>query len=115
MNQDFQINEYVWDRVREGSAIVIGFSEETGRYTVAEIVLPARKLGRVALRRAEELCRYVKLIVPEDEAEAAEIVLGGLTKRDGIGLIPEPMLEKIKRITDRVRDGRVQRGIVRGG
>jgi hypothetical protein len=110
VTQDFQINEYVWDRVREGSAIVIGFSEETGRYTVAEIVLPARKLGRVALRQAEELCRYVRLIVPEDEAEALDAVLGGTVSEAH----PNVLGDSLARFIKRLRDGRRDRGLLRG-
>lgn len=107
---DFQINEYVWDRVREGSAIVIGFSEETGRYRVAEIVLPARKLGRVALRQADEICRYVRLIVPEDEVEALDVVLGG-----NMSVIhPKRLGDSLGRFTRRLREARTARGIVRG-
>jgi hypothetical protein len=110
VDQDFQINEYVWDRVREGSAIVIGFSEETGRYTVAEIVLPARKLGRVALRQTEELCRYVRLIVPEDEVEALDAVLGGTISEAH----PKQLGDSLGRFIKRLRDGRRDRGLLRG-
>jgi len=113
VDQDFQINEYVWDRVREGSAIVIGFSEETGRYTVAEIVLPARKLGRVALRQAEEICRYVRLIIPEDEAQAMGLTLGAVLADDA-DLQPKELAASLGRLKSRLQTARIERGLLRG-
>lgn len=71
----FSLNEYVWDLVWKGPAIVVGSLEEAGRLAVAEIVLPARQLGRVAHRRPSEICRYVRLIVPEEEAMQVHGVL----------------------------------------
>jgi len=64
----FDINEYVWDRTREGPGVVVGYDPRLSLpYTVAEIN-EQRKLGRVGYRSDETLCRYVRLIVPEDEA-----------------------------------------------
>lgn len=71
----FSTNEYVWDHVWKGPAIVVGSLEEAGRLAVAEIVLPARRLGRVAHRRSDQISRYVRLLVPEDEAIQVEGVL----------------------------------------
>ena len=107
----YEVNEYVWDRVREGPGIVIGLLEETDRFTVAEIVLPARKLGRVAHRRRDEICRYVHLLLPEDEAEAAETLVGGSVGR---GLDLESQLGALLgRFAKRLKGARVERGIIR--
>jgi hypothetical protein len=65
----FDINEYVWDRTRDGPGVVVGYDPLLPLpYTVAEIN-EQRKLGRVGYRSDEALCRYVRLIVPEDEAQ----------------------------------------------
>jgi hypothetical protein len=108
----YRVHEYVWDRVRQGPAIVVGVLGGTNRLTVAEIVLPDRKLGRVAHRRPSELSRYVHMLVPEDEAEAAEVVLGGLVKRRGVGLIPDRLLDPLSAFTKRIKEAREERGII---
>lgn len=65
----FQINEYVWDRTREGPGVIVGYTEGLPLpYSVAEITKNNNRLGRVGYRADRGLCRYVKLIVPEDEA-----------------------------------------------
>lgn len=68
---DLQINEYVWDRTWDGPAIVTMLEIEAGatRYRVAEIN-EQRKLGRTAWRDRDQLCRYVRVLIPEDEALA---------------------------------------------
>jgi hypothetical protein len=69
---EFEINEYVWDRVRKGPAIVVGNDErvEGFPYTVAEIITTpfgTQNLGRIAYRTEIELCYYAKVVMPEDE------------------------------------------------
>lgn len=68
----FALYEYVWDLTWEAPALVVGVQGDL--LTVAEIG-PDRSLGRVAHRREAELSRYVKLIVPEAEAEAVQSAL----------------------------------------
>lgn len=74
----FEVNEYVWDCPRRGPAIVVGIDWTTGtpRYTVAEIILSSRRLGRVASRREDELERYVNLAVSEKGAQRLHSLLG---------------------------------------
>lgn len=69
---DFAINEFVWDRVWRGPAVVVGTQGD--KLIVAEIIGETRGLGRVAHRDPDQLCRYVKLIVPEDEAAAVQAI-----------------------------------------
>lgn len=97
----FQINEYVWDRLRDGPGIVVGINEELELpYSVAEITPDGKKLGRVGYRKDEKLCRYVKLIVPEDEAIRA---LDLLDTGSGIGLDD--------RLYERIEQALKQRGV----
>lgn len=103
----FGLREYVWDRVWDGPAIVVSVDETTGIHTVTEIVLPAQKFGRVAHRSEDDLCRYVKLVIPEDEAEVAETLTG--TAADILPEAVEPLADKFAK---RVRKAREQRGIV---
>lgn len=66
----FALNEYVWDRTREGPGMVVGYDERLELpYTVAEIN-DQRKLGRIGFRSDATLCRYVRVLLPEDEAVA---------------------------------------------
>jgi hypothetical protein len=102
------INEYVWDRIRERPGIVIGINEELELpYSVAEII-DAKKLGRVGYRKEEFLCRYVKLIVPEDEAKEALTLLEDAEdweyEKDLTG-----------KLASRIRDALVKRGVLPGG
>lgn len=65
----FAINEYVWDRTREGPGIVVGYDERLALpYTVAEIT-EQRRLSRIGYRSDDSICRYVRLILPEDEVQ----------------------------------------------
>jgi hypothetical protein len=99
----FSINEYVWDHTWKGPAIVVGSLEEAGRLAVAEIVLPARRLGRVAHRLPSEICRYVRLIVPEDEAAQVLRVVGSSLDFDQRG---DPLLTAFKGRLKAVCDAR---------
>lgn len=69
--EKFGVNEYVWDCLRQGPAVVIGVDWTTGsvRYTVAEIILSSKSLGRVASRKEDELERYVNLAISESAAQ----------------------------------------------
>lgn len=104
----FELREYVWDRVWKSPAMVVAFKEENERYTVVEIVSSQQKYGRVAKRVESDICRYVKLIVPEDEAELAERLVGF-----GVG---EHMTKMERELADdfanRVLGARQRRGIV---
>lgn len=72
----FAVNEYVWDRVREGPAVIVQMPKEGEPYTVAEIIeYPTNHLGRLAHRGEADLCRYVKVLLPEDEAQDAARLL----------------------------------------
>lgn len=106
----FGLREYVWDRVWEGPAIVVGVDEKTDLHTVVEIVLPNQKFGRTAKRWPADLCRYVKLIVPEDEAEVAETLTG--TAAD---ILPESVQPLADSFAKRVLRAREKRGIVGAG
>lgn len=103
----FGLREYVWDRVWKSPAIVVGVDETTGFHTVTEIVLPAQKFGRVARRSEYDLCRYVKLIVPEDEAEVAERLVG--FSGDALTNMEKQLCSDF---ATRTRSARLQRGIV---
>lgn len=103
----FEHREYVWDRIWEGPAMVIGVDDVPDTYTVVEIVLPAQKYGRVARRSEKQLCRYVKLIVPEDEAEVAETLTG--TAADILPGSAQPLADSFAK---RVRKAREKRGII---
>lgn len=67
----YEVNEYVWDCPRRGPAIIVAIdlTTPTPIYTVAEIILSSRRLGRVARRREEELERYVNLSISEKAAQ----------------------------------------------
>lgn len=71
----YEDREYLWDRVRGGPCVVVGTKPDKALYVVAEIVGSPPKLGRVASRTEGELCRYVKAIIPEDEAFEAQVLL----------------------------------------
>lgn len=82
----FEPREYVWDRVWESPAVVV--SEPQGSpasYTVAEID-QWRRLGRVAQRTENQLCRYVRVILPEDEADAIVKTYGKRTTSEKVSL-----------------------------
>lgn len=67
----FEFNEYVWDRVWGGPAIVVSINERPGvsrPYVVGEITRANKSLGRTAARSEGGLCRYVSVKIPEDEA-----------------------------------------------
>lgn len=68
---EYRVNEYVWDRPRRGPAVVVAIdlTAPPPIYTVAEIILSSRQLGRVASRREDELERYVNLSIPEKAAQ----------------------------------------------
>jgi len=53
---EFEINEYVWDRVRRGPAVVVGNDERVEGFPYT-----------VAYRTEIELCYYAKVVMPEDE------------------------------------------------
>lgn len=102
----FSINEYVWDRLRDGPGIVVGISEILELpYSVAEITPDGKKLGRVGYRKDEGLCRYVKLIVPEDEAQLILSTTVGASERAG----PEELVAET--LNGRVAEALVNRGI----
>lgn len=98
----FSDREYLWDRVRQGPCIVIGVHSETCRYTVAEIVGSPPKLGRVASRDEEQLCRYVKAIIPEDEAREAQksLELNSMHEHS-----------PVERAARRIEEARIKRGV----
>lgn len=101
---DFALYEFVWDRTWGSPAVVVG--TEGDKLTVAEVIGETRDLGRVAHRLPEHLCRYVKLIVPEDEAAAVQ----------QIGLSDEAWdVELTGAFFDRLLKARVRRGLVDEG
>lgn len=85
----FQINEYVWDKVRKGPGVVVGIDAATNSYTVAEIVENAgvNRLGRIASRWQWDLGMYVKVVMPEEEAQ---LLLGLVHSAMGKTPILEP-------------------------
>lgn len=105
---EYDLREYVWDCVWEGPAIIIGIDGD--RFTLAEIVLPARKLGRVAHRYHADICRYVHLLVPEGEAcllgEAVKHALSFAPAETGP---PRSTLVKFK---DRLYKALRERGVI---
>lgn len=76
--EKFSVNEYVWDCPRRGPGVVIGVDWTTGsvRYTVAEIILSSKRLGRVASRKEDELEPYVNIAVSEKGAQRLYALLG---------------------------------------
>lgn len=100
----YQEREYLWDRVRGGPCIVVGIKSDKALYVVAEIVGSPPKLGRVASRTEGELCRYVKAIIPEDEAFEAETILREATDWDYNGPLA-------KQAAGRIQEAREKRGV----
>lgn len=83
----YEVNEYVWDRPRRAPGVVIGVGVGADRpYTVAEIVLPRKHLGRVAHRREDELERYVNLAVPEQVVQRMYALWGENEQFDEVGI-----------------------------
>lgn len=135
----FSVLEYVWDYVWGGPAMVIGFQDDPPRLTVAEIVQPDQSWGRVAHRLTKDVCRYVKVLFPEDEAETVEGALGAsvgmLVSDETLELMREESKtdrqvryeveeivgeqeyrgDLIKSARTRIHDARVRRGLVVDG
>ena len=78
----FQLHEYVWDLTWESPAIVV--QVEDARYLAAEID-PQRRLGRVAWREAGQLRRYVRVLLPEEEAIAVISAAAVSEYREALG------------------------------
>lgn len=104
----FSVLEYVWDRVWDGPAIVIGFRDQT-RITVVEIVQPDLSLGRVAHRQLDEVCRYVKVILPEDEAQHLQVAAESVADK-AVG----PMQNELSSGAKRIMAARDRRGLLDG-
>lgn len=100
----FEFNEYVWDRVWDGPAIVVCVDDrdpdDPKPYVVGEITRADKSLHRMACRTEEELCRYVSIKIPEDEAL---ILVRGVDADEHKGAW--------SRGQDRIREGLELRGI----
>lgn len=75
----FSANEYVWDCPRRAPGVVIGVDRRTNgsaRYTVAEIILSSKRLGRVASREEDELEPYVNIAISEKGVQRLYALLG---------------------------------------
>lgn len=68
----FAFNQRVWDKVRQGPALVLEAGPD--EYKVAEI-LGYLKLGRMAMRHEDQLDYYVEVGMPALEARAILVAL----------------------------------------
>ena len=103
---EFSINEYVWDKVREAPAVVIGDEEraEGHPYMVAEIVsnpFGNQTLGRIAHRTEADLCYYAKVVMPEDEVKLLLTLLGVIVPLGSLGPEAAASFERIKEQADK--------------
>lgn len=94
----FDINEYVWDLVWDGPAIVVGCDDKGKVYTIAEITRGSKSLGRVAERGLSSLSRYINVAIPELETMALL----------GVKRLDDPKLHNAQ---DRIREACDRRGI----